>query len=249
MISEIFRTYVAGLISPTSLTGILLIIGTILIWKKKPAAKYVFTFATIIFILIATAPLRYVLYESKEYGPVKIPLDYQYVVVLGGKIYPNDKHPTGSQITPSLLSRLALGVSLVNKRPGSKLIVTGNGAGDVPEAHLMARFANEMGIPSDRIIAETKSLNTKDHPQFLAPLIRKEKFVIVTSAFHMKRALINFRDHGMEGYPAPTDYTNKKAALDLESLIMRGENFSALDKWMTEFYSTMWTYTRKVFGL
>lgn len=244
MISEIFRTYVAGLLSPTFFTGLCLILGTILLWKNKLAGKILVTISAVLFILISTAPLRYSFYKITETDPSPIPQDYKYVVVLGGKITPNADHPVASQISGTLLSRLSHGISLVQARPGSILIVTGK-----PEQELMEKYALQMGVPKERLIVEKESVNTMDHPKYLLSILKDQKFVLVTSANHMKRSLSNFEALGLHGYPAPTDYANKKDSLDLESLIMKGENFAMMDKWFTELYSTMWTYVRRAFNI
>ncbi len=142
MISEIFRTYVAGLLSPTSLLGVLLITGVFLLWLKKlRSGKILLTLAALMYLVMSTGTLRYALFSVVETPPQPKPNEYQFVVVLGGKIFPNDKHPTSSQITASLLSRLSYGVALVKARPGSKLIVTGNGAG---ESRALTNLAKEI---------------------------------------------------------------------------------------------------------
>lgn len=249
MISDIFRTYVAGLLSPTSFLGVMLIISTILLWKGKIRfGKMLVTMSTVLFILLSTGPVKTILYSMFEPESPRLPQDYEYVVVLGGKIFPNKDHPLSSQISSSLLSRLSLGVHLTLKNPESKLIVTGNGAGEVQEAFLMKQFALEMGLPADRIIVEDKSMNTKDHPVYLEPILKNHKFLLVTSAYHMRRALKNFRAHGLDGIPAPTDYMNKdQAGISAESFIMRGENLSLNDRLMTETYSSIWTAIRMAF--
>ena len=249
MISEFFRTYIAGLLSPTSFLGVMLIIGTILLWKKKQrSGKIIITISAIGFLLLTTAPLKTILYSFIEVPAVKIPSDYKYVVVLGGKIFPNDAHPVSSQLTPSVLGRLSHGVALTLKNPDSILIVTGNGSGEVPEAIRMKEFAQGLGVPEERIVVEKESMNTSEHPVYLKSILKDQKFLIVTSAYHMKRALLNFRAHGLEGIPAPTDYMNKRSdGLEADSIIMRGENLSAMDRIMTEFYSTIWTAIRKTY--
>lgn len=244
MISEIFRTYVAGFLSPTFFTGLCLILGTVLLWKNKLSGKILVTIAAFFFVIISAAPLRYGFYKMTEMDPSPIPDDYKYVVVLGGKITPNPKHPVSSQISGTLLSRLSHGINLVNAKPGSILIVTGK-----PEQELMEKFALNMGLPKERIFVEKESMNTMDHPRYLQSILKDQKFVLVTSANHMKRSLSNFEAMGLHGYPAPTDYANKKDSLDLESLILRGENFAMMDKWVTELYSTMWTHVRRAFNI
>lgn len=249
MISDIFRTYVAGLLSPTSFLGVMLIISTILFWKGKTRiGKVLVTFSTVFYILLSTGPLKTISYSIFETERQTLPQDYRYVVVLGGKIFPNETHPLSSQISSSLLSRLSHGVYLTLKNPESKLIVTGNGAGEIQEALLMKEFALQMGLPPERIIVEDKSMNTQDHPVYLEPILKNQTFLLVTSAYHMKRALKNFRAHGLEGIPAPTDYMNKdQSGITAESFIMRGENLSLNDRLMTETYSTIWTAIRMAF--
>lgn len=247
MFSEIGRTYIAGFFSPTSLLGFLFLIGLVCLLKNKvKAAKLLFSAGVIAFFVMATSPLKMGLYSALEVESSKLPNDFKYVVVLGGKIYPNENHPVSSQITPSLLSRLSYAVELVKSKPGTVLVLTGNGAERKTEAELMEQFALGMGIPKEQIFLEKKSMNTEQHPLYLKSLLQNQKFVIVTSAYHMQRAIKIFKAQGLEGYPAPTDYQNKHG-LTLSSLIMRGENLSALDRAFTEFYSSLWNNLKSGF--
>lgn len=242
MLSEFFRNTIAGLLSPTTLIATLLVIGIVRRCRK------ILISTTILFFLLATAPLKTALYSLMEVPSGKIPDDYEYVVVLGGRIFPNSSHPVSSQITPSLLSRLSHGVKLTLMKEDSLLVLTGNGSGDVPEAVLMKQFALDMGVPEKRIILEDKSMNTSEHPLYLMDILKDKKFLIVTSAYHMRRALLNFEHHGLSGVPAPTDYMNKDSdGAGLNSLIPRGENLSAMDRFATELYSTAWTAIRMLF--
>ena len=240
MLSEIGRTYIAGLLSPTSFIGLILIIGVVLLWKGRVRlAKFALTTATVAFVICSLAPLKYSLYSGLEVPYSLVPNDYKYVVVLGGKIYAHEHQPVSSQITPSLLSRLSHAIALVKKKPDATLVLTGNGAESKTEAEVMESFALEMGVDKDKIFVEKKSMNTQDHPLYLKSLLQGQKFVIVTSAYHMKRAVSLFKAQGLEGYPSSTDYQNKHP-LGASSFIMRGENLSALDRVVTEFYSTIW---------
>jgi uncharacterized SAM-binding protein YcdF (DUF218 family) len=249
MYSEIFRTYVAGLLSPTAFVGLCFLLGTLFLWRGKLRRGRGFvTLGLVGFFLLGTAPLRYLLYSVLEADPREVSEDYKYVVVLAAKIFPNPAHPTASQLSPSLLNRLATGIALVQRNPRALLVLTGNGAGPVPEAVIMEHFARELGVPAARIIVEDKSMNTRDHPVYLRPILKDEKFVVVTSAYHMRRALRNFEANGLYGIPAPTDYMRKKG-LDGEGLIVRGENFAAMDRWMTEAYSTTWNLIRMTLNL
>jgi uncharacterized SAM-binding protein YcdF (DUF218 family) len=247
MFSEIGRTYIAGLFSPTSFIGMTLIIGLILLLKgKMKYSKVVLSIGVISFVIMTMAPLKYVLYSQFEHAEINKPIDFEFVVVLGGKIFPNEAHPLSSQLTPSLLSRLAYAIAIVKGKPGSKLVLTGNGAGEKSEAELMFAFARQMGVEPERIILEKESMNTDDHPKYLKSLLTGKQFAIVTSAYHMDRALRSFKAQGLIGHPYPTDYQNKNS-LSAASFIMRGENLSSLDRIFTEIYSSLWTRIKSIF--
>lgn len=247
MFSEIGRTYIAGLLSPTSFIGLTLIAGLVLLLiGKLKSAKILLFIGVLSFVVMTMAPLKYVLYEFVETEGYPANPEITHVVVLGGKIFPNERDPLSSQITPSLLSRLTYGIAIVKAMPGTTLVLTGNGAGEKTEADLMEQFALQMGVEKERIILEKESMNTSDHPKYLKSILTGKKFGIVTSAYHMNRAINAFAAQGLHGHPLPTDYQNKNS-LSAASLIMRGENLSSLDRLFTEFYSSLWTRIKAIF--
>ena len=246
MVSEIFRTYINAFFGPTSLLGIVLILGVLMLWKKRiKEARLILTLGVFGFVLATLSPLRFALYGMIESDPSMAIGPYKYVVVLGARTFTREGYPVSSQLSSSLMARMIEGVRLAHENPQSILIVTGNGAGPQPEANLMYEAAVAMGISKDRIIAERESMNTKDHPVYLKSILKNDPFVMVTSAYHMSRAIKNFRAHGLEPIPMPTDFVNKQQnPFGLENLIMRGENLSALDRWFSELYSRIWTFIR-----
>lgn len=250
MVSEIFRTYILALVSPTSLIGIILILGLVLLWKKKEKnAKITLSVGVALFIISGLAPIRFGLFKLLETPPVKISEPYKYVVVLGAKTFALPEYPISTQLSPTLLARVTEGVRLVMQSPDSILVVTGKGTGTIAEASLMYDAAIALGIPKERIIVENKSMNTKEHPVYLKPILKDDSFVMVTSAYHMSRAIVNFKAHGLNPIPFPTDYMNRtESPFSIEHLIMRGENFAALDRWSSEMYSRLWTFIRMTFS-
>jgi uncharacterized SAM-binding protein YcdF (DUF218 family) len=246
MWSEFFRTYAAGVLSPTFILGVAFIVGIVFLWKGKlKISKYLLTLSVFLFIVLSTAPIRYGLFQIFESKYQKLETgDFDYVVVLGGKVFPREDHPTSSQITSHLLARVVEGVRLTHRNPKTKLIVTGHGAMSVPEAVLMQELAISLGIDESRIIAEKESMNTADHPRFLKSILTGKKFAVVTSAYHMDRALSLFAEQGLIGTPAPTDFINKADFLAPRSLLPRGENFTLIDIWFQEFYSRVWNTIR-----
>ena len=70
----------------------------------------------------------------------------------------------------------------------------------------MRAVAERLGVPKDRIIEETESRDTQDHPQKLKPLLGESPFLIVTSATHMPRSAALFKAAGYDPIFAPVDF-------------------------------------------
>ena len=76
----------------------------------------------------------------------------------------------------------------------------------------MGALLIEMGIPSDRILIERESANTHDQALNIPPILARydiERFVLITSPNHMRRADLSFRaastQHLTSSAPAQSD--------------------------------------------
>ena len=108
--------------------------------------------------------------------------------------------------------RLSEAVCIHNKLPQTRLVFTGRSGfkGFTPVAEVMADMAVELGLRPDEIIIEPEATDTKDHPIRVKEIIGSDKFILVTSASHMPRAMALFKRQGMQPIPAPTDYLVKR---------------------------------------
>ena len=69
------------------------------------------------------------------------------------------------------------------------------------------RLIKGFGIAAERVTAETGARNTAGHAPRLKPLLgERRRVVLVTTAWHMPRAMGVFRAHGYAPIAAPTDY-------------------------------------------
>lgn len=71
------------------------------------------------------------------------------------------------------------------------------------------RLQRQLGVPEEKILTETKSTNTSQNARFSAEILRENGLsrpILVTSAFHMKRSVLNFQKQGVAVEPFPTDY-------------------------------------------
>lgn len=129
------------------------------------------------------------------------------VIILGGGIRVGGGMPYPDLQDAS--DRLLHGFRILRAGKARKVIVTGGGnpiAGTVAGA--MAAQLEEWGIPKEDILIEDYSRTTFENAIEASVIWQKEKFtsgLLITSAFHMPRALATFQKAGMNVAPASTD--------------------------------------------
>lgn len=77
------------------------------------------------------------------------------------------------------------------------------------EAVPMERLAESLGIPATAILMETHSDDTASEARDVLPLAGHKPFILVTSAYHMPRAMALFQHLGMRPIAAPCDYEGR----------------------------------------
>ena len=105
--------------------------------------------------------------------------------------------------------------------PRRNLVFTGGSAsllgGDFTESDVVRQFWREMGVDETRVVFEDKSRNTFENAIFTRELVhprKNERWLLITSAFHMPRAVGIFRRAGMTLIPYPVDYRTTGTAHD-----------------------------------
>lgn len=215
------KKIVALFLYPFSLGLEILILGVFFLWatRNPRRGKILVTLGTVFLLLLSLpfiasqllTPLerRYpaLLHpETVSWGQMS-QTSPRWIVVLGGGHVSDLRLPANSQINEGALARVVEGVRLYKAIPGSKLLLSGGRVFDpVPEARLMARIAVLLGVEPQDIRLETNSRDTAQEAENIAKMIGKEKFILVTSAAHMPRALALFKKRNLEPIPAPTDY-------------------------------------------
>ena len=127
-----------------------------------------------------------------------------YIIVLGCGLM-KDK------VTPLLASRVDKAIEISKKNPNAKIIMSGGQGEDelCSEAEAMKKYAIARGVEEDRIILEDQSTSTYENLVFSTRLMGSHKKVaIVTTRYHLLRALIMSRKIGLKaiGYGAKTKF-------------------------------------------
>ena len=114
--------------------------------------------------------------------------------------------------SPILRERINHAISLYQQGWVDTLIFTG-GVGrndEASEAEVAAQYALDRGVPPEAILLETTSTSTLENlanAQELAESHSLETFLIISTPYHMKRAMAIASDLGMEAYSSPTQTT------------------------------------------
>lgn len=110
-------------------------------------------------------------------------------------------------------AQLARAASLPIIVSGGKVFDTSGSEGEIA-----ARILADLGVAPERITIDSRSLNTQQNIFYSQEIMRQKgyrKALLVTSAFHMPRAMAECRAMGLEAIPYPTDYqVSLKRSLD-----------------------------------
>ncbi|MCP1540888.1 UNVERIFIED_ORG: uncharacterized SAM-binding protein YcdF (DUF218 family) [Methylorubrum zatmanii] len=135
------------------------------------------------------------------------------IVVLGGTVEA-DTSIGRDQITVNEAGERAIALAdLARRYPQARLVFSG-GAGStredaVSEAEIVSRYADTLGVPRNRLILEQQSRNTHENAVFSARMVQPkpgERWLLVTSAWHMPRSMGCFRKAGFDVTAYPVDY-------------------------------------------
>jgi uncharacterized SAM-binding protein YcdF (DUF218 family) len=132
-------------------------------------------------------------------------LPLQYIVVLGTGFLPRDDIPITAAIAEDGLVRIVEGVRIWRILTSARLVVSGGAlAGQTPSALGYAILARQLGVAGESLDILDKPLDTNEEARAVANLIGDTRFVLVTSAYHMPRAVELMRRAGLHPIPAPT---------------------------------------------
>jgi uncharacterized SAM-binding protein YcdF (DUF218 family) len=210
------KKFVAPFFSPLSICIEMMILGLVLLMlsQKQKAGKVLIAMGIVFLVLCSYEGISGRILQTLESqysqldlgqgsgGGVTAPI--KWVVVLAGGVSGDPTLPIQLQISHHSRVRLMEGIRIHSLLPGSKIILTGGiGFDGPPEATTLSRVAQELGVAKSDMVLEVESRDTKDHPLYVRHLVNDDPFILVTSAFHMPRAMKLFMKQGLTPIPAP----------------------------------------------
>lgn len=178
---------------------------------------------------------------------------YDVAIVLGG-VTNGQQHPTDRVHFGRGADRVLHAVTLYQRGQVGHLLLCGGGrtllGKSLDEAGSMHRVVRRFGVPEEAVTTESRSVNTRENALYAAETLQKrapdERYLLVTSAFHQRRALACFRKVGVDVTPFSVDMRHAPEEYTLDKwLIPSGE---ALAGWSLLIHEIVGFVTYKALG-
>ena len=136
------------------------------------------------------------------------------VVVLGGAIDVNMSTIYGVTVFGGSVDRIITAAGIARRYPDARILFSGRntnltGSDASREADLSAALMETFGVSRSRFVLERQSRNTYENAKFAKALVspkKGERWLLVTSAYHMPRSIGVFRKIGFEVEAYPADW-------------------------------------------
>jgi uncharacterized SAM-binding protein YcdF (DUF218 family) len=163
------------------------------------------------------------------------------VVVLGGAITPDVSVARGAVALNEAAERITTTVELARRYSNARIIFSGGTnaliADEPVEAAIAVREFEALGVAHERITAEEQSRNTIENAVFsrlLADPKPGQRWLLVTSAYHMPRAMAVFRAAGFPVEAYPVDWRTRGPADAVRPFASLGDGLRRTDTAMRE---------------
>jgi uncharacterized SAM-binding protein YcdF (DUF218 family) len=204
-----FASKVLGFVATPSnfLIGCVVVGGLLLFTRFARAGRRLVLAAGVLLLLFGVTPLSKLLI---------LPLDQRFppwdsagrapdgIIVLGGSVVPKFLDRGVHSLLNEAAERVTAAVELARRYPETKIVLSGGSATILPgirhtESEATAALLETLGVPRARLIIEDRSRTTAENATFtktIADVKPGERWLLITSASHMPRAVGTFRKAG-----------------------------------------------------
>lgn len=224
------KKFITSLIIPP---GLLIIIFLIVSFaERKRKFIFLFTLFSALFIyFISIEPVKDIILYPLERVTASENLNADAIVILGGGA-------RSSGFLPEDTMNRVLGGYRVYKKTKLPIIVSGGAIeGKISDSRAMAEILKEIGVEENKIIEESHSRDTSQNAVYVAQICRQKGFkriILVTSAYHMKRVLKNFKKTELQVLPYPADF-KRNGHYNIYSFLPNYSNFYLSSKAIKEY--------------
>ena len=206
----LFKKIVSAFLMPIPIGLFLLLLSFLYLMFNSYKKAKVFLFLAICwFFLFSFQPFANALLSPLEntYKDLLKTPKVEYILVLGSEHRSDDDLSITSQVKGIAINRLVEGIRHYKNLENVKLIVSGYGGFDKnSHAFMQERLAISLGVNPSDIIRLDSPKDTKEEAVETKKILADKPFILVTSAFHMKRSALLFQKEGLNIIPSPTSH-------------------------------------------
>jgi uncharacterized SAM-binding protein YcdF (DUF218 family) len=202
-----------GFLDPVFIVFVLLLATFFVCWRASKKKTGVLILLLTIILLYGTSIfptanyLCYFLEKNYINNPATPDKNIDVIAVLGHEV----KDISGLNNTLAgerTAARVLHAVAVYNELRPKYFVCSGKGTGRITEAMVMARLAQNLGVPKEKIKIEDKSSNTWQNAAELNKIFNDKNVSVgvVTSAYHMKRSEREFKKYFNKVVPLPANY-------------------------------------------
>uniref|UniRef100_A0A832LX65 YdcF family protein n=1 Tax=Caldimicrobium thiodismutans TaxID=1653476 RepID=A0A832LX65_9BACT len=207
----LLKKIITYLFYPSTLIFLFLLAVTIyvVLGKRRGRRRFLLFLAIFLYYLSTTPFFPYIMLKNLEKG-FKIPLQEELervntLVVLTGRIYGDPRLGLEERFSRETLIRFLVALELKKKFPHKKLIVVG-GSFEGKGASYLKELASKWGVTVEALDVP---LDTSESARALKGVLKEgEPFYLLTSAYHLPRALFLFKKEGLNPLPYPTNFNH-----------------------------------------
>ena len=220
----------------------ILIVLCLAVFNKRTGKKFLL-FGLFMFFVFTNGFIHYEISRLWEIPPIgyeKLEKKYDVAVILGG-ISDFDGNYNMLKFNESS-DRIIHAIKLYKQGFVKKILLSG-GTGtmiglDIREAPNLKKYLIEIGIIEKDIIIEKESRNTMENAKYSALILNRDfengKFLLVTSAIHMRRSLLCFEKQGIKITAFSTDFSMSERKLYFDHLFL--PEAQILNRWGNLFH-------------
>lgn len=202
--------------NPAHLLLLVLLLGLWALFSQNLfLAKRLLGWPILALVLIAFLPVKdWVLSPLEErFAVPELADNIDGIILLGGAEEPEITQAWGQFVANDSMERITTTFLLAQAHPKAKIVISGGSGrlinGNGQEAQITADFLVELGLDRSRLILEPNSRNTWENVRNTQALLQPKQaqnWVLVTSAFHMSRAVGIFQRLNWPVTAYPTAY-------------------------------------------
>lgn len=203
--------FLESLVFPPGIFVVLVLLLGVLTWHHHRLLAATICLVVVLLYASSTSVVAYSLVRPLEeaYVPPTNPQGDVIVMLGGGATYGTPDVAGTGNLTGDGANRLLTTAMLYNKTHVPILLTSGPMHGQTSQSIIAKQQLMALGVPESAIITEDNSLNTLQNAEMSKPILTKKGFthpILVTSAYHMRRAVLDFERAGITVTPYPCGY-------------------------------------------